>query len=147
MVGWCLLLGLSCLIAWSLWVSVKLKERLPDGHWFRSSSTVAVLPHSLHGFFQFPLSLCCLLTFPLLQSFHLLQAQVAPWRVVEKKAKRKKLDWTQKVLNRLTTEGWGGGLGCDWTPLCCRNAHREGKKMGWLGNNYRFKERGKKKQK
>lgn len=55
--GRCLPSGLSCLIAWSLWGSVKVKEILSGGQWFSSSSTVTGLLHSLHGFFQFSLSL------------------------------------------------------------------------------------------
>lgn len=128
--SWCL----SCLIPRSLWGSVKVEERLCSGQWFSSSSIVAGLPQSLHGFFQFSTLSACLLTFPLLQSFHLLQAQVAQWGVAEKKPwKEKKKKLNTKVLNRLTTEGWGEGLARDWTPLCSRNAYWEGRETCWLG--------------
>lgn len=139
--SWCL----SCLIPRSLWGSVKVEERLCSGQWFSSSSIVAGLPQSLHGFFQFSTLSACLLTFPLQQSFHLLQAQVAQWGVAEKKLwKEKKKSWTQKSLTgwpqRDGVKGWPviGLLYVVGTPT-----GREERRAGWE-NNHCSKQRGRK---
>lgn len=143
----------------------KWKKTFSCGQRFSSSSIVAGLPHSLHGFHQFVLSLslslffslslsltpCCLLTFPPLQSFHLLLAEVVQRGVAgrnRKKERRKKKGKKREHKKSLT--GWprrDGVKGSSVIGLLCGVATPTGREEEWAGwaNKPCFKRLGKEK--